>query len=170
MQLHALPIVLLALFHSFSSADDDDERMVLGVQTVAIKDVPERNKEKLLGTRSPKVGVVVLTKDPGCETEFLPFDVITHLDRQVIKSNEDLNAAVVAIDDDKKHRITYQRSLNGKWFKGDVDFKPKPYKQLVMANLAFDKDAVTDSITFRDKRLNASCRRPSGGARCRPQK
>lgn len=142
-------------------ADNDDDRMTLGVQTLAIADV----KEGALGTRAPKVGVVVLRKEPGCETPFQALDVITHINRQVIKSNEDLKDIVAALAADKKHRLTYQRSVNGKWQKGDVDFKPKSYKQLINDNLDTERDAVAEVTTLRDKRspdtpirTNVQCR------------
>ena len=142
-------------------AGDDDDRMTLGVQTIAIVDV----KEGLLGTRAPKVGVVVLRKEPGCETPFQALDVITHINRQVIKSNEELNDVVTALAEDKKHRLTYQRSVNGKWQKGDVDFKPKSYRKMINDNLDADRDDVAESTTLRDKRspetptrTNVQCR------------
>lgn len=140
---------------------DEDDRMTLGVQTIAIADV----KEGRLGTRAPKVGVVVLRKEPGCETPFQALDVITHINRQVIRSNDELKDIVTALTGDKKHRLTYQRSVNGKWQKGDVDFKPKSYKQMVNDNLDVEKDTVAESTTWRDKRspetptrTNVQCR------------
>ena len=146
---------------SLSCFAGDDDRMTLGVQTLAIADV----KEGLLGTRAPKVGVVVLRKEPGCETPFQALDVITHINRQVIKSNEDLKDIITALTEDKKYRLTYQRSVNGKWQKGDVDFKPKSYKQLINDNLDASKDAVAEVTTLRDKRspetptrTNVQCR------------
>ncbi len=139
--------------------------MCLGVSTIPIAQMEEKKAKEFFGSRAPKVGIVVLDKDPGCEPDFQVFDIITHADRKVIKSEAELTAALSEMNDGKKHKLTFQRSINGKWVKGDVEFKPKTYKQLVRDNLAIEKDDVTGSTTYRDKRspdspacINLQCR------------
>lgn len=137
-------------FSEFLFGQVNDERLVLGIYTRAVADVGE-----LARTRPPKIGVVYFAKDPGCELGFAVNDVITHLDREVIKTPADLKAMVEGLDPEKKHRLTFQR-FNGKWVKGEVDFNPKTYREFVNDNLRKTSDKVTGKTHLIDKRSPAS--------------
>ena len=64
----------------------DDERLTLGVLTAPIANV----KDGQLGTKAPNVGVVVLAIEPSCDVDFMKMDIITHIDRKVVKSTADI--------------------------------------------------------------------------------
>ena len=147
MKNFCLPFLLgIFFFSEFLFGQVNDERLVLGIYTRAVADVGE-----LARTKPPKIGVVYFAKDPGCELGFAVNDVITHLDREVIKTPADLKAMVEGLDPEKKHRLTFQR-FKGKWVKGEVEFNPKTYRQSVIDNLVESRDEVNSTVTIRDKR------------------
>lgn len=143
-----LPFLLeISFFSGALLAQSNDERLVLGVYTRSVADVTELAK-----TKPPKIGVAYFGKDPGCDLELATNDVITHVDRDVVKSPNDFNTAIEGLDPEKKHKLTYQRLANGKWNKGEVAFKPKAYRQLVMDGLVESRDDINDATIIRDKR------------------
>lgn len=118
------------------------------MKTLATTEATEFTKLRL-----PKIGVVVLWKEPGADLDkLLADDVITHVNRDIVRTSDDLTRLVTALDAGKKNKLSVQRFVQGKWNKLDVDIKPKTYKQIVLDGLLEDRDPVSNLTTLIDKR------------------
>lgn len=148
--LRSIVLLSMCLFFGYVSlvnAQINDDRFVLGIYTKAVRDVTELDKSK-----PPKIGVAYFGKDPGSDLEFAKNDVITHVNRDVVKSPDNLKEIIEGLDPEKKHKLIYQRFANGKWNKGEVAFKPKTHRQLVTDNMTMTTDKVLGRTYYRDKR------------------
>ena len=152
--------VLTMVLGGFAIAEEvapNLDAIVIGVRVGTIADDQQDVLKKLNIKLPVKTGLVIVhvePRGPAANALLRKYDVITHINKKLVRNLEEFKVAATALTKDKQCEIGGYRAVVGArgkttWKKGSVKVMPVTYRELVMNAMRSVKDEVRGTTTFK---------------------
>lgn len=153
-----ITILVVATVHS-SQADDlpDLDTPALGVKVVAVADALDAFKDDKIELPT-KIGVILVhveSHGPAANASLRRMDVVTRVNRQLMRTTEDFTTAVSLLTIGKEYVVEGYRAtdVRGKisWTKGKVKVSPVSLRDVFVNAMREKKDDVSGITSYRHR-------------------